>query len=95
MRVPVIVRKTESGLVAFFPGQPANYGNIQAFSKQDGHGEWGVSYYQLTHKASDREISEFIAWYQAYSDSLPGEKEEYYPMHRLTYALEKKAWGSR
>lgn len=91
MRVPVIIRKTESGLVAFFPGQPANYGNIQAFSKQDGHGEWGVSYYQLTHKASDREISEFIAWYQVYSDSIePG--IVYYAMKRLSTNLLWKAW---
>lgn len=96
MKYPMIVRKDKLGmLIAFFPGEPANYGYIQYYARGACHGEASMDYYWGTKKASKEEAEDFRAWYQRYSDSLPGEKEEFYIMHRLTHKLMQKAWERR
>ena len=90
-RIPMIVRKEKEGnLIAFFPGESANYGMIECF---DGcHDEASIEYYHTTKKVSKEEADSFIGRYASNLGRYCPEFE-FYRMERLTYALQKKAWG--
>lgn len=61
-KVKVIFRKDKyNDVIAFFPGESANYGNIMSYMHIGQHGEASYEFYLTTHKANENEYAALFA----------------------------------
>ena len=91
-KVKVIFRKSGKGnekeILAFFPEEPACYGNISYYASE-GSGEASYAFYLSTQKAEESEYRPLLEKLKASNDSLDFIVKEgiYYPDLQKTWVI--------
>lgn len=90
-KVKVIFRKFRNGneekIIAFFPEEPACYGNISYCTYNEGSGETSYAFYLSTQKAEENEYRPLLEKLKASNDSL-----EFIVKEKIYYPDLQKSW---
>mgnify|MGYP007092439236 CR=1 FL=1 len=92
-KVKVVFRKSGNGneeeIIAFFPEEPACYGNISYCTYNEGSGEASYAFYLSTRKAEENEYRPLLEKLKASNDSLEFIVKEgiYYPDLQKTWVI--------